>query len=211
MQAVKEVSEGGSEKNLSNYVAEWNEAVDELTAILTWIDTELETLAANFNQHTESLELLKNNPEGITGDDFYKFAARASSDMNDFSNRVEVVLPKFEESISLLERSYSAYVSLADPKNSQDVSQIWNSRNSLSEMLSSIRVGNEVVMKQRDATLSIKNANISDEFNDAANRQSQAFDGLISNMEGLGEFAIKMMFLIDEKFGKPPISEDKAE
>lgn len=131
--------------------------------------------------------------------------------MNDFSNAVEVVLPIFEGTIEVLDESYSMYVSITDPKASHDVEQVLNSRNSLSEMVNLARQAKEGMVKFRDSILAIGKQEFSNELKNAASRQSQVLEGIISNLEQLESFALRMIFLINEKFGGSLPLEDKAE
>ncbi len=135
----------------------------------------------------------------------------AASDISTYSKRVEDILPKFEKNTQVLDKSFSAYVSSANPELTHDVERILNLRNSLSQMLSVVGPVKESLMGFRDSTLSIRNQNLNKELNRATNRQSQALDGVISNIEELESFTLRVIFLINEKFDKPPISEDKPE
>lgn len=196
------ISKYGSEKSKSDYVVEWDEAIAELKGALSRILTESEALAAKYNQRTASLQQPDSDPD--------KVATLMASDMNNFSTRVGVVLPKFDEAIKRLERSYSAYVSFAESASIRDVEEISNSRNDLLEMLRLTKAVKETVIESRDFILSIKDANVTEELNSAANQQSRVLNNEISSMEELESFALKMIFLINEKFGESSTSEDKA-
>lgn len=195
-------SDTNAGESSTDYFAEWNESIIGLTNVLSRIVTEFETLAAKFNQHP-SLEQPDNSPDRV--------ASLMASDMNDFSERVEVVLPEFEENVKNLERNYSTHISFAEPDFNREVAEISNSRNYLSEMLRVTKNGKVGVMESRDFILSIKDSNVTEELNSAAKRQSQVLDRVISNMEELESFALKMLFLINEKFGERPILEDNTE
>ncbi len=197
------ISQYGSAEGSSDYVAERDDAIAGLRDALSQILTESKAQAANFGRHTESLQQVDNDPNEIT--------ALMASDMNDFSMRVDALLPKFDGAIKRLERSYSAYVSFFEPASNRDVDEISDSRNYLSEMLGLTKVAKDTVIESRDVILSAEELNVSEELNRAANQQSQVLNGVISNMEELESFALKMIFLINEKFGEPSTPEDKAE
>jgi hypothetical protein len=197
------IPENESGNSRSDYVAEWDAVIAEVRDVLSQILSEFEALAAKYKGHTTSLQQSDNHPD--------KVASLMASDMDDFSTRVDVVLPKFNEAIERLERSYSAYISSANLASSRDVGEISNSRNYLSETLKLTKSGKETVIESRDFILSVKDSNIGEELTRAANRQSQVLDDVISNMEELESFALKMIFLINEKFGESSISEDKTE
>ncbi len=208
---VMEVSVDDGEKGLLDYLAEGEDATEGLTAILSTISTETENIGAKLNQHTAHLGQLTNKPGGAKASEYKRIALLAASDINTFSKRIEDVLPKFEKNIQVIDESYSAYVSFTKPESSYDVEQISNLRNSLSQMLSVVRPVKESVTGFRDSTMSIRTQNISKELNRATSRQAQALNGVISNMEYVESFTLRVIFLIDEKFVKPPSLEDKAE
>lgn len=206
-----EISEDDGEKGILDHLTEGEEAAAELTSVITWIDTETGSIAEKINRHTSHLNQLISKPGGTKASDYKKIILLAASDMNTFSKRVEGVLPNFEKSVRVLDESYYAYVSLAKPESNQDVEQILNLRNSLSQMLSVVRPVKESVMGFRDSTLSIKSQNINKEISKAAIRQSQALNGVVSNIEHVESFALRIIFLIDEKFEGRFSSEDKAD
>ncbi|MGB8509065.1 MAG: hypothetical protein WCD76_11830 [Pyrinomonadaceae bacterium] len=201
---VVESLESEGEKGLLDYLTEGVEATNELTAIISTLDEATRAIGAKLNQHTSRIEQLKKKRGGVKASDVKKFTLLAASDMNTFSKQVEILLPKFESNTQVLDESYSAYVSFANPEFSDDVKEIVNLRNSLSEMLGIIGPAKASLIGCRDNTLSIRNQNITKELNRATLRQSQAFDGVVSNMELVESFALRVTFFIDEKFGKPP-------
>ena len=210
--AVMDLSEYDSKKTLLNFLAEGAEARDELAAILSTIDTEIGNIGDEFKQHVsyiERFELLSESGEAKKSE-YVRIALLVVSDMSTFSERVEDVLPKFEKNTQVLDRSFSAYVSSANPESTHDVEQILILRNSLSQILSVVGSVKKGMTEFRDTFLPIRDR-LSKALNMETNRQWQGLDGLITNIEELRSFTLRVIFLIDEKFGKPPISEDKAE
>ena len=53
----------------------------------------------------------------------------------------------------------------------------------------------------RDSTLSIRKQNMNKELNKAAERQSNTLGSVISGIERIESFALRISFLIDERFG----------
>lgn len=208
--AAVELSENDSEKSLLDFLAEGEVARDELTAILSTIDTETRNLLAKFYQHDSQMAGLSESGEAKRSE-YERIASLVVSDMNTFSKRVEHVMPKFEKNTQELDRSFSAYVSSANPELTHDIEQILNLRNSLSQILSVAGPLKKVLMGNRDIILSLRNQSLNEELNKATNPQWQGLDGLISNIEQMESFTLRVIFLIDEKFGRPSISEDKAE
>jgi hypothetical protein len=206
-----EISEDDAEKGVLDHLTEREEAEAELISVITWIRTETESIGEKINRHTAHLNQLISKPGGTKASNYKKIILLAASDMNTFSKRVEGVLSNFEKSVRVLDESYYAYVSVAKPESDQDVEQILNLRNSLSQILSVVRPVKESVMGFRDSTLSIKNQNINKEISKAATRQSQALEGVVSNIVHLESFALRVIFLIDEKFEGRFTSEDTAD
>ena len=196
-------SKYGSGETSSGYVVEYNEAIADLVNVLSQIITESESLAANYNRHTISLQQPDSDP--------YKVAPLMASDIETFSTRTGDILLKFNKAIERLEESYSAYISFAEPMSDQHVEEISKSRSDLLEMLRLTKDAKEAVIESRNFTLSVKDADVGEELNKAANQQSQVLNDEISSMEELESFALKMIFLINEKFGESSTSEGKAE
>ena len=205
----KDTGEGApaddNQKGILDHLMEGEGAAAALVVALTRIDEENRSVAAKINQRTSHLNLLTSNPRGAKAGDYKKVMLLAASDMNTFSKRIEDVLPSLEESIRILDESYSAYVSFANPDYSYDIDRILNLRVSLSEMLSVARPAKESVAGFRDSALGIRSQNYK-ELNKAANRVGQALTSVISNIEQVESFALRITFLIEEKFGKPPLS-----
>jgi hypothetical protein len=88
--------------------------------------------------------------------------------------------------------------------------QVINLRNQLSALLSAVGPSKESVIGFRDSTLSIKKQNISKELNKAASRQARALDGVISNIEQVETFALRINFLIDKIVGESNAPEGDA-
>lgn len=84
-------------------------------------------------------------------------------------------------------------------------------RKSITELLSVCKPVKEKVLLFRDSTLSLASLNMSKELNKAAVRQSNAIDGVIANIEHVETFALKVIYLINEKFGEIRTSDGIAE
>jgi len=162
---VEEIDEDHSVRGFLDYLAEGEEAVEQLIGILTTISSETENIGAKLNQHTENISKLTAMPSGVKVRELRKIALLSASDINTFSKRMEDVLPGFEKNVQALDESYSAYVSLIS-----DIEQIVGLRDSLTQILSVIKPVKENVVEFRDSTLSIRNQNINKELNRATDR-----------------------------------------
>lgn len=190
-----------AEKGILDHVIEAEEATAELVKVLSWIEFETNSFTTKISKHTSNIERFLKRPGGSSAKDYKTVVLLTASDMNAFSSRVDEVLPGFEENTKLLEESYSVYVQFATPDSPDDVKRIDNLRNSLSQMLSVLRPAKENIAKFRDSTLSIRSQNINKELNKAATRQSKTLDNVLSETERVESFALRIGFLINEKFG----------
>lgn len=126
--------------------------------------------------------------------------------MTTFSKRVEDVLPNFAKSTETLDQSYSAYVGLANRNVPNDVERMSSLLNSLSHMLEIVGPAKAGIAGFRDSARSIRKQNISKELNQAADRQWKTLDSVLSEIERVESFALRISFLIEERFGQSPDS-----
>jgi hypothetical protein len=206
-----EIAEYKYERGLLDYLAEGEEAASELGAILSTLDAETRKITAKVNQHVSHITQLNKQSGATKASDYRKVMLLASSDMNTYSNRIADILPKFETNNRILDESFSAYVSLLNTESADNIDQMRDFRDSLTQMLSVVTPAKESVSGFRDSALSLKEQNISKEVNKAATRQSQVLDGVISNIEQVESFALRVIFLINEKFRNPSIPEAGTE
>jgi uncharacterized protein DUF2442 len=196
------------DKGILDHLIEGEEAASELVKVLSWIESETNGFTSKINKHTSNLDRLLKNPGGSTARDYKNVVLLTASDMNTFSHRVEEVIPKFEKSTKTLDQSYSVYVGFAKPKSPDDIERIDSLRQSLSQLLEVIKPAKENITSFRDSTLLIKNQNMSKELNRAAERQAKTLDSVLSETERVESFALRINFLIDERFGQSPATED---
>ena len=178
-----ESPDSDAEKGFLDYLTDGEEAANDLVSILSTLDQATKVITSKLNQHTSNINQLKSKIRGVKASEAKKLTLLAASDMNTFSKQVEVLLPRFEKNIQVLDESYSAFVSIANPESSDDAGEIFNLRNSLSQILAVIMPVKDSLTSFRDSTLSVKNQNLTKELNKAARRQSKALDGVISNVE----------------------------
>lgn len=202
--AVREDLEDDLDKGFLDHLVEGEEAAMELVDVLIWIQSETSGFTTKLNKHTSNIDRLANQGGGSTAKDLRKLVLLAASDMNAFSRRIEDLVPKFEKSTKTLEDSYSVYVSFAKPESPTDVERIGKLRNSLTELLKALRPAKEGIANFRDSSAGVRSQNISKELNKAALRQSHALDSVLSETERVESFALKISFLIDERFGPSP-------
>lgn len=190
-----DVDSGG----ILDHLIEGEEASTELTAVLSTIQVETEAFTSKINKHTNNLDRLGKNPGGSSARDYKKVVLLAASDMNSFSRKVNEVIPNFATSTEILDRSYSAYVKHAH-RDVQGVDQIRTLFSSLTEMLRVLGLTKQNLAQFRDSTRSIRKQNISRDLNKAADQQWKALDSVLLETERVESFALRIKFLIEERF-----------
>jgi hypothetical protein len=201
---VREVEDSDADKGILDHRIDAEEAATELVEVLSWIESQTINFTSKINKHTASIERLSKSPRGSLARDSKKVVLLAASDMNTFSHRVDEVLPKFKQSTKTLDESYSVYVQSADPESEGHVEGINNLRTSLSQMLEVVNPAKQNIGLFRDSTLSIRKQNMNKELNKAAERQSNTLTSVLSEIERVESFALRISFLIDERFGHSP-------
>jgi len=189
-------------KGILDHLIEGEEAAIALTSVLSWIQSETEIFTTKIGKHRSNLERLAKNPRGSTPRDYKNVVLLTASDMNTFSRRVGDVLPNFAASKETLEQSYSAYVGFAKSDSPDDIEQIRSLFKSLSQMLKIVGPAKENIAAFRDSTRSIRKQNMSKELNQAADLQWKTLDNVLSETERVESFALRISFLIDERFGQ---------
>lgn len=207
-----EASEGDVEKSLDKYLVEMKQAGTEWQAIYSVISEETKNVDAKFTQYLWRIEEIKHMTGENQAKEFGKVVLRAASDMNFYSKRIEDVLPAYDKATKILDESFLAYLSLLQIESIEDIKQIRNLQDSMiSATLSEVKPAKESWIKLRDSILIHPDADVPTELKEAANRQMRALNGIISIIEELESLALKVSFHIEDKFGKPPTLEDKAE
>jgi hypothetical protein len=208
--AIIERVEPDNKKGILEYLVEAEEASRELHAIMETIGQVAKELAANIQQHSNPNQLTS-EPDKTAAEDRLNIIMRMLPYISIFSDRIEGILPRFEKAIQLLEESYSAIVSQANPESSDDIEKITNLQNSLSPILEEVGQAKKVAIHFIDMTMSLRNQNLHTEINESSERQAQALKGIISNIEEIESFALRIMSLINEKLGKALASEKATE
>jgi len=195
------VEDSDTDKGILDHLIDGEEAATELVEVLSWIESQTIDFTSKINKHTANIDRLSKSSGKSLARDFKKVVLLAASDMNTFSRRVDEVLPKFKKSTKTLDESYSVYVQSADPESQGGVEGIHKLRTSLSGMLEVVNPAKQNIRLFRDSTLSIRKQNMNKELNKAAERQSITLESVLSEIEEVESFALRISFLIDERFG----------
>jgi hypothetical protein len=188
------------EKGVVDYAADIEEAFDEMSRIITMIG-ELNTDGSNkMARHTQRIKELTDNPQpGVASKKRHIFF-QAASDMNQWAEQLEKEVPNFEASIETLDESFAEYIKrVEEPSTEEERKAIAGTRNTFSEFMVQANSGTESFRLLRDTTAGLKG--ISKDVNRASRRLARVMDSIVLNLERVEAFAIRVVALIDDRFG----------
>lgn len=196
-----ELSDEPDEEGLLDFLANGERASQDLTNILAKLSRDNQNMTNRITRHTASMQQLTNNPTAGSAGRFHKISLLAASDMNTFSNKVEDILPLFEDTIDRLSKNYSGYIRLVDP-TVDDQEGITRFRQLTEALLHSSREASAGMHSYRDAVIGIGERKISKELNRASRKQAEALNGILSNLQRVEAFSLKTLAMIDDRFDK---------
>ena len=191
--------EDAEEKEFLDYLVDSEKASSDLTNILTRLLKDNEIVTSRITKHAAGLQALSNNPVAGSAGKFHKIALLAASDMNNFSKKVEDMLPSFEEAISRLDENYTGSIRTADPetRKKEDLERFVQTINGL---LNGSQEAKKGMASYRDAVLGIGEKKLSKDLSRASRRQAEALNGIISNIQRVVAFCEKTLMMVDDKF-----------
>jgi len=185
-----------NEKGIMGYLAEAVEAGKELGAIMETMGREAAELAAKMQWHSTSSNRLTNEPDQIAAEVALRIIKLSLPDLNTYSELIEGMLPRFGKVIQIMEESFSTIVSKADPESRDDIAKISILQNSLSPILEKVEQPKEAAIYFRDMMISLRTKNLTTEINESSERQVEALNGVISNIEEIESFILRIMYQI---------------
>lgn len=194
--------ESSRNKGLLDFLAEGEKAANDLTDIFAVLNTETVLISNKMDLNTTKMQHLASNPSSARPNDYRKLTLLAASDMNTYSKRIEELSPRLQRTIEALDKSYSGVVLSADVSNEIQFKGVGDLRSSISELLRAVHPNRASIVKFRDSALGLKAMNLSKELNRAAERESEALNGVLTSTEELESFGLRIQFLIDEKLGE---------
>lgn len=187
------------EKELLDYMADAETATNDLTNILNKLLKDNEVVTNRITRHAANMQALSNNPAAGSASRFRKISLLAASDMNNFSKKVEDVLPFFENTIDRLSENYSGYIQMADPET-RDREGLLTFRSTMQSLLQSTREANTSLNSYRNSVLELGQRKISKDLSRASRRQADALNGIITNIQRVEAFSIKTLAMVDDEF-----------
>jgi hypothetical protein len=198
---VEETVEDSEEKGILDFLAEGEEASNDLTKFLSKMMKDNAQVTTKIQKHTASINALAANPGAGTAGKFRKVSLLAASDMNAFSKKVEDILPLFEETVEKFGDNFSGYVNLFEVKGEEEQRQLENFQESVKALLEGTREAGNGMRSYRDTVAALRTYNIGKELNRASRRQAQVLDSIVLNIERIEAFCVKILGIINEKIG----------
>lgn len=180
-----------------DFLLEGSESVEEMTAFMTVISGETEKIGVKMNGHTASIgELAKNAGPGIAAQ-AHNIASLVARDLSEYSEKIEQLLPEFEECIQTFENNYSGYINWISPNSDESRKHIMSFRDSIEGSLNGTRSGLEGTRSFRDAIVGLRG--ISRDVDRASRRVTNTLEKLIASLEKVEAFFAKSLVILDKK------------
>lgn len=195
-----ELIEGVEQKELLDYLVEAETASHDLTSVLTKLMNDNQVVTNRITRHSTNLQALSNNPTAGSAGKFHKISLLTASDINNFSKKVEDVLPLFENTIDRLNENYSGLIGMADVET-EDREGLKRLRNSMQALLDGSKEAQTSMQTYRKAVLGLGDRKLSKDLSRASRRQAEALNGILSNLQRVEAFGSKTLAMMDEKFG----------
>jgi hypothetical protein len=195
-------------KSIMDHAVSVREAAGELQAIMETMGEAARELGVRMQQHSAATQSTDESPQSVA-EAAQKTILLSLPDMDNFSARIEGMLPRLEEVIQLLEDNFSAIVSLANPKSKDDISKVVILQNTISGILTGLSQPKAAAIQFRDVTIYLIAKQPPAEVIESSKRQAEALNKVLSNIEEIESFALRVMYQINRKFGQAmPLHEE---
>ena len=188
-------------KELLDFMVDANRATEDLNQLLNELLKANAIVTNKISKHTGSMQLLSNNPTAGSARRFHKISLLAASDINKFSQTVEDMLPRFEDTVERLSENYSGYLELVDLQTEKNHESILHFRVIVNQLLDGAKEARRGFHLYRDAAVELGTKKISKDLTRAARRQAEALAGVISNIERVEAFCSNTLAIIEARFG----------
>jgi len=184
------------EGGILDFMADGTAAAETMNGHLNVITEETVSIGSKFTEHAKEIERITNNPGPGVAAQIHKAAGSVATDIHNYCDIVEKLLPEYEDSIDHFIENYSGYINWITP-TPENKDQISEFRKSIVGLQNGAKTGLEGVTTFRDATKTL--SGISREVNRASRRLFQILDKVIASFEKVEAFGAKSLILIDEK------------
>lgn len=163
---------------------------------LNAISEETMKIGGKFTEHAEEINRINRNPSPGSPAEVYKIALSVASDIHNYCDVVESILPEYEDSIEHFIENYSGYLNWIKP-TTENKEQILEFRKTILGLQEGAKTGLEGVTTFRNAIKTI--SGISRDVNRASRRLDQILERVLASMEKVEAFGAKALILVDEK------------
>ena len=182
-----------------DFIVEGTASAETMNDHLNAISEETLSIGNKFTAHAEEIDKINKNPLPGGAAQIHKIASAVASDIHNYCDVVEKILPEYEESIDHFIESYSGYLNwiTLTPDNRE---QILEYRNSIVGLQKGAKTGLDGLSTFRDAIKTI--SGISRDVNRASRRLHQILDRVLVSFEKVIAFGTKAITIVDEKLGQ---------
>jgi len=185
------------EKGFLDFMVEASTSSEDIAKILSEITQETNNMTDKLKVNTARINALTKNPGPGTAAQTFRITSEVAKDIIEYSDKLEIILPIFEQSIDILTESSSRYAAWVQPKSEEERKSIIVLRDSIFMLSNVTKTSLESISEYRDSVSRLKG--ISRDINQATRRLIQALDGVISSMEKMQAFCSRTLAIIEEK------------
>lgn len=174
-------------------------SAEEMNRYVTTFAAETKEIGNKINNHTASItEAAKNTGPG-SALRFHQIASLAASDMIEYSDNMNQLLPGYEKSIRAFEDYYSGYLNWISPDSDEGREQVVQFRSSIDGSLSATSSALEGIRSFRASAIALRKVGISRDINRASLRISSTLETLIGLLEQIEAIFTRYLVILDEK------------
>ncbi|MBI5694367.1 MAG: hypothetical protein HZC51_01315 [Nitrospirae bacterium] len=129
------------EKGWFDFMAEGENSIMEMTEVTSVIGSEIEQLGNRISQRTNKFASLKNNSKPGASSKAYKFIMGSAQDLEQYSKKVEKVMPTYEKALTDFENSYLGLLSFINKHVNDKDKSLLELKVIMSKLLQGLRTG----------------------------------------------------------------------
>lgn len=195
---ISSIAESDAEKGFLDFLMETESAGEALQEASLNLTHYMEEQSEEIRQYNDQINLLSQK-QPVKTSEVYKISQLTASTMNNFSKRVEELLPQFETNVNKLDENYSGFIihgGLIDDENTENVDRIEKGVRELLEVALSVK---DSLEGMRKSILDLVGKNISREVNRAGHREADVIKRLITEMEKIDAFSERVIKMLADK------------
>jgi len=192
------------ESGFVDFLSEGTESSEKISGIISMLTAATTDLGEKIGEHNYELKSFTENPRPGAAAKVQKIAVMVAKDMDEYSDKVESLLPELEHRIEDFIENYTGYINwfpLDSEKNNQ---QLLGLREQINNLLGGTKTGLTGMGTLRHSVTKL--TGISRDINRSSRRQSLILEKVLTAIEKVEAFCTKSLLMIDEKLqqkGRP--------